>query len=71
MAIMNFQATKPNSAIWKISVEVLLSNGLCLMNKAIFCKEHIIFFALPAKKSLMSNREIGVKLLSHSCELAS
>jgi len=48
-------------------LEVLLSNSLCFMNTAILCKEHAIFFVLPAKNLLMLNKKIEAKLSSYSC----
>ena len=40
------------------------------MKVAILKRENAIFFALPAKYSLVLNNEIGAKLPSHSCGLA-
>ena len=47
-------------------LEVLLSNGLCFINAAILCKEHIIFFTSLAKNLSMPNKEIGEKLPFYS-----
>ena len=49
IAVINFQAVSPNSAIWEIFLAVLLPNGHCLMNTAILRREHMLFFVLPAK----------------------
>lgn len=58
IAVINFQAASPNSAIWGIFLAVLLPNGHCLMNTAILRREHMPFFASLAKYSSTLNREI-------------
>ena len=67
MADKNFQATKPNSAIYRIFLAVLFYNSHCLMNTAILRREHMIFLASPAKNSSIPNKEVEQKLLSHNC----
>jgi len=67
IADKNLQAATPNSAIYRISLDILFFKEHCLMNLAILRREHVIFFTSPVKYSSIPNKEIGQKLPSHSC----
>jgi len=66
IAVINSQATKLKSAIWRISLAFLLPKGCYLIKAAILRREHTIFFVSPPKYLSVPNNEIGAKLLFHS-----
>jgi len=66
MADRNFQATKPNSEICRMSLAILFTNGCYLMNAAILRRKHVTFLVSPSKYLSTPNKEIGQKLLPHS-----
>ena len=55
-----------NSMIWWMFLAILLPNSCSLMNVAIFCRKHTIFFVLQVRNLLIPNKKIRAKLLSHS-----
>ena len=71
IVIMNSQDIKPKSAIWEMSLVILLPNNHCLTKVAILKRKYTIFFTSLVKNSSIPNKEIGEKLPSHSCRLAS
>jgi len=66
IAKIRSQAANPKSEIWGMSRPSLLPRGLCLMKVAILWREHAMFLALPSKTSTVLNKEIELKLPSHS-----
>ena len=64
MAMMKLKAASPNESICGILLPSQLVMFLCLMNSAIWIREHDTLRASLCKNSLVPKREIGLKWLS-------